>query len=67
MKAITRFGPQPAILEGPYYECGICNHHHSVKWDGDCRDNANRFTCEQLDAYHGPHGWIEVPMPTWEG
>ncbi len=32
-----------------YYECGICGHLHSVKWDGDCREDKNRFTMSQLE------------------
>jgi hypothetical protein len=25
------------------YECGICNCLHPWDWNGDCRDDANRF------------------------
>ena len=25
------------------YECGICGCYHLWEWDGDCRDDANRF------------------------
>ena len=25
------------------YECGICGGYHPWDWNGDCRDNANRF------------------------
>ena len=25
------------------YECGICDMFHPWAWDGDCRDDANRF------------------------
>ena len=25
------------------YECGICDCYHPWSWDGDCRDDANRF------------------------
>lgn len=31
-----------------YYECGICDHLHPWGWDGDCRDDANRFTNEDV-------------------
>ena len=31
-----------------YYECGICDHLHPWEWDGDCRDDANRFTNEDV-------------------
>jgi hypothetical protein len=26
------------------YECGICNELHPWNWDGDCREDANRFS-----------------------
>jgi len=25
------------------YECGICDGYHPWTWNGDCRDDANRF------------------------
>lgn len=25
------------------YECGICSCYHPADWDGDCRDDANRY------------------------
>lgn len=25
------------------YECGICGCYHPWNWDGDCRDDANRY------------------------
>ncbi len=25
------------------YECGICGHCHPWNWNGDCRDDDNRF------------------------
>lgn len=31
-----------------YYECGICDCIHPWNWDGDCRDDANRLSLEQL-------------------
>jgi hypothetical protein len=46
-----------------YYRCGICDHYHSIKWDGDCRENDARFEMDQLDTMHGPLGWDEVDMP----
>jgi hypothetical protein len=42
-----------------YYLCGICGAHHPWRWNGDCRDNTNRFTYEQLDTLHGSSGWDE--------
>ena len=47
-----------------YYLCGICEHYHPINWDGDCRDDANRFTIDELNTrYGGNDCWIELPMP----
>ena len=46
-----------------YYLCGICGHYHAVEWNGDCREDAARFTCDQLDDKFGPFGWAETDMP----
>lgn len=51
-----------ALLLPRYYECGICAHLHAVAWKGDCRDDANRFNIEDLEAKHGVHGFTIVPM-----
>ena len=26
------------------YECGICDCYHPWNWDGDCRDDSNRYS-----------------------
>lgn len=54
--------PKGKLLK--FYECGICGAHHSITWDGDCREDGISFNPEQLDALYGPFGWEEVPMPT---
>jgi hypothetical protein len=36
-----------------YYACEICGHNHPWSFNGDCRDDENRFTDEQLDTKHG--------------
>lgn len=46
-----------------FYNCGICDCYHPAEWNGDCRDDANRFAMDELDAAHGPFGWEEIPMP----
>lgn len=46
-----------------FYECGICGHFHSTKWNGDCREDESRFTADVLDETYGKGGWVEVPMP----
>ena len=40
-----------------YYECGICECIHPWDWDGDCREDANRFDRGDLDLKHGPFQW----------
>ena len=49
-----------------YYDCGICGHWHPLMWDGDCREDAYRFTTDEIEAKHGQEGegWGEVDMPT---
>lgn len=50
------------------YQCGICDHWHRAAWDGDCRDDAERFTLDEVETHFGNEGsgWIEVPMPNTE-
>ncbi len=36
------------MSKNKYYECGICEHLHLWDWDGDCRDDANRFASDQI-------------------
>lgn len=45
------------VLKPVYYECGICDHCHPWDWNGDCRDDANRLTCDHLDDKHGQDGY----------
>ena len=40
-----------------FVECGCCGHFHRAEWRGDCRDDAERFTADQLDARFGENGW----------
>ena len=46
-----------------YDLCGCCGSFHPPKWNGDCREDANRFTEDELDQKHGAWGWVEVPHP----
>lgn len=43
-----------------FYECGGCGMYHPVLFEGDCRDDSNRFTGGELDAQLGTVGWNEV-------
>lgn len=44
-----------------YYECGICDQIHPWGWNGDCRDDANRFNPEDLEAIPGGY-----ELMSWE-
>ena len=48
------------------YECGICNHVHPWDWDGDCREDANRFAgySDYTERTGIPENRIEVR--SWE-
>jgi len=56
------FGPNDFTDPQPpqFYECGCCGHYHPVNWNGDCRDDANRFTWEDLDLKYGEDQWEEI-------
>jgi hypothetical protein len=64
MALADRFGPQPFADPQPprFYHCGICECYHPINWDGDCRDDANRFAPDELDEKYGSE-WGEVSMP----
>ncbi len=52
--------PFAALIEETppvFEECGQCGHYHQEGFTGDCRDDSERFTCEQLDDQYGPNGW----------
>ena len=42
------------------YRCGICESIHPWEWDGDCRDDANRFA--GTDEYAEKHGVFEMDV-----
>jgi hypothetical protein len=68
---MIRYIPKQVAGKIYYAECDICGHLHPENWDGDCRDDTERYTWEELEAKHGPYGekWelqcfaelIEVP------
>lgn len=31
-----------------FVECGCCDHFHPAEFGGDCRDDNNRFTLDEL-------------------
>jgi hypothetical protein len=55
-----------------FFECGGCGHWHPFGWTGDCRDDAHRFSSNDLDALfpdsnndHWPD-WLECDESTGE-
>ena len=50
-----------------FYQCGICDCLHRAAFNGDCRNDSERFAPHQLDKLYGTHGWNEVddgdPIP----
>jgi len=46
-----------------FYRCGICDCLHPENFDGDCRDDSNRFASDELDEKFGGLGWEEIEMP----
>lgn len=45
-----------------FYECGICDQLHPCQFAGDCRDDSNRFTIEELEVEYGYENVMTVPM-----
>ena len=61
--------PTITTMKPLYLECGYCGHFHRAGYSGDCRDNANRFSGNALDAQHGENQWVCVDEETqmeWE-
>jgi hypothetical protein len=47
-----------------FLECGCCGEFHPRGLPGsvDCRDDAHRFSFEDLDAHYGAAGWEEINL-----
>lgn len=43
-----------------FIECGCCGCMHPLNFSGECRDDDNRFTLDQLDVKYGVLGWEEI-------
>ncbi len=50
----------PGLFHATFFECPACGNCHPVGFEGDCRDNKNRYTRSELDEKFGPDGWREV-------
>ena len=49
------------IVTPKFYNCGICGCWHPAEWDGDCREDKNRFALDEIEAKYGEE-WEEVEM-----
>lgn len=60
-----RFGKAKDEEPTKLYQCGICDHWHRAAWNGDCRDDSERFDNDQVNDFFGNEGtgWVEVEMP----
>lgn len=45
-----------------FEECGCCGHYHRPDYFGDCRNDAQRFSANDLDDKFGPNGWMPVDL-----
>ena len=66
-------GPDPTDRPAPdsrprFYLCGGCDHWHREGYRGDCRENSQRFTTEQLDLRYpdlNGDGWPDWVETDW--
>lgn len=53
-------------VELTFEQCGCCGLLHHRTYMGDCRDDASRFTHDQLDKRWGVDGWREITLEEQE-
>jgi len=58
--------PTPFELENTLYECGICDWLHPWAFDGDCRDDANRYGDAEDYATKKQVNIYAVTVRSWE-
>lgn len=51
---------ETAMSKPKYFDCGICGSWHRADWWGDCREDSERLTVDDIDARHGDNGWESV-------
>ena len=39
------------LKDNLFFECGCCGQFHPIDFEGDCRDDNNRFTIDELFDY----------------
>jgi hypothetical protein len=53
-------------VEHVIYECGICDCLHPWDWDGDCREDANRFGAPEDYAERRGVDINDVEVRSWD-
>ncbi len=48
------------------YECGICGMLHRWNWDGDCREDAERYVDEQDYATRTSYLVEHIEVRSWD-
>ncbi len=43
-----------------YYECGICDNYHYIEFNGDCRDDDERFQLDEIPLDAEIISWEEM-------
>ena len=56
----VRIEPEPERRR--FYECGICDWLHRQDWNGDCREDAARFSPEQIPEDAEVISWEEMQI-----
>ena len=54
--------PEAAV----FVECGSCGCWHPRDGAMDCRDDAQRFTPDELDEHYGAGRWEEITLDEQE-
>ena len=49
--------PKIRLAKPAFVHCPCCELYHPNAFTGDCRDDANRFAADELDALFGSTGW----------
>ena len=47
------YKPAKAFDGETYTECGCCGEWHPTHFAGDCRDDGNRYTTDELEDHYG--------------
>lgn len=48
------------------YECGICSCYHRWSWNGDCREDKNRYNSPEEYAAQAGLRASDIEVMSWE-